>query len=696
MIDTNYPTLVATFAINSYTVSASAEAGGSVDDLGGTYNYQDGPTITATADAGYTFDGWTGGGTACTTEAVCDLSMIDTNYPTLVATFALSITYTVDYDTNGGDATLTQDTSTDGASITLPSPGVLADFIFDGWYEAEDLSGSSVGDDGDSYVPAANVTLYAKWVATVTYTVDYDTNGGDATLTQDTSTDGASVTLPSPGLLADSYFDGWYEAEDLSGSEVGDAGDEYVPSANVTLYAKWVATITYTVDYDTNGGDATLTQDTSTDGASITLPSPGVLADFIFDGWYEAEDLSGSEVGDAGDPYVPTGNVTLYAKWVADTGETYTVDYDTNGGDATLTQDTSTDGASITLPSPGVLADFIFDGWYEAEDLSGSEVGDAGDPYVPTGNVTLYAKWVADTGETYTVDYDTNGGDAALSQDTSTDGSAVNLPSPGTRSGYTFSGWYDNEGLTGSEVGDAGDPYVPSANVTLYAKWTPTGGGGGGGGGGSGPAPVNNVLPTITGSTSAESIVTANVGTWSNSNYYTYQWYYCTTASAGGSATAPLGCVRIGGATFATYTVEAAYSGSYLSVRIRAIGDGGSTDIFSATSAAVGVGEKPFSVKAVPPRIVGFAAIGQLLTAKRGQWIGAPTTYAYQWYRCTKVGLKSPRSVPTSCTLITGANAKRYTVTAADAGFFLRARVTATGAAGQGFRMSRSTGLIAN
>jgi uncharacterized repeat protein (TIGR02543 family) len=315
---------------------------------------------------------------------------------------------------------------------------------------------------------------------------------------------------------------------------------------------------------------------------------------------------------------------------------------------------------------------------------------------VPTGNVTLYAKWVADTGETYTVDYDTNGGDAALSQDTSTDGSAVNLPSPGTRSGYTFSGWYDNEGLTGSEVGDAGDPYVPSANVTLYAKWTPTGGGGGGGGGGSGPAPVNNVLPTITGSTSAESIVTANVGTWSNSNYYTYQWYYCTTASAGGSATAPLGCVRIGGATFATYTVEAAYSGSYLSVRIRAIGDGGSTDIFSATSAAVGVGEKPFSVKAVPPRIVGFAAIGQLLTAKRGQWIGAPTTYAYQWYRCTKVGLKSPRSVPTSCTLITGANAKRYTVTAADAGFFLRARVTATGAAGQGFRMSRSTGLIAN
>lgn len=50
-----------------------------------------------------------------------------------------------------------------------------------------------------------------------------------------------------------------------------------------------------------------------------------------------------------------------------------------------------------------------------------------------------------------------------------TDGS-VTLPTP-TKTGYTFAGWYSDEGLT-VKVGDAGASYKPSANKTLYAKWT--------------------------------------------------------------------------------------------------------------------------------------------------------------------------------------------------------------------------------
>ena len=50
-----------------------------------------------------------------------------------------------------------------------------------------------------------------------------------------------------------------------------------------------------------------------------------------------------------------------------------------------------------------------------------------------------------------------------------TDGS-VTLPTP-IRTGYTFGGWYSDDGLTAS-VGAAGDSYTPSADITLYAKWT--------------------------------------------------------------------------------------------------------------------------------------------------------------------------------------------------------------------------------
>lgn len=46
---------------------------------------------------------------------------------------------------------------------------------------------------------------------------------------------------------------------------------------------------------------------------------------------------------------------------------------------------------------------------------------------------------------------------------------AITLPLA-TKSGYMFGGWYADSDCT-TPVGEAGDTYVPTANVTLYAKW---------------------------------------------------------------------------------------------------------------------------------------------------------------------------------------------------------------------------------
>ena len=222
-----------------------------------------------------------------------------------------------------------------------------------------------------------------------------------------------------------------------------------------------------------------------------------------------------------------------------------------------------------------------------------------------------------------------------------------------------------------------------------------SGGGGGGGGGSSSPAPINTVSPELSGFTSPGASVVATSGTWEGASSYSFQWYRCTTASAVTQVTVPAGCVAITGADSATYLIQATDNGYWLRVRVRATGSGGATNIVSATSAKVGA--KPESVKARPPRVMnGLASAGSTLAAKRGQWTNGPVTYAYQWYRCTKAGLKNPKSVPVACTAITGATAKTYTVKAADKGSYLRVRVTATGATGQGFRMSRTTGIIPN
>jgi hypothetical protein len=72
------------------------------------------------------------------------------------------------------------------------------------------------------------------------------------------------------------------------------------------------------------------------------------------------------------------------------------------------------------------------------------------------------------------------------------------------------------------------------------------------------------------------------------------------------------------------------------------------------------------------PTISGTAKVGSTLTVSTGTWTGSPTTYAYQWQRCSS----------TSCADVTGATQKTYLVSSADVGRALRAVVTATNADG--------------
>jgi hypothetical protein len=89
-----------------------------------------------------------------------------------------------------------------------------------------------------------------------------------------------------------------------------------------------------------------------------------------------------------------------------------------------------------------------------------------------------------------------------------------------------------------------------------------------------------------------------------------------------------------------------------------------------------------------PPTISGTPRDDRTLTANNGTWNNNPTTFFYQWQRCNADG--------TSCTNITGATKKTYTLTSADIDHRMRVIVTASNADGQTAATSQPTDVVSS
>ena len=236
---------------------------------------------------------------------------------------------------------------------------------------------------------------------------------------------------------------------------------------------------TYTVTYSINGGSGTVpAARTASPGSTITLPSGNGLTrnGYMFGGWNTNSSGTGTNYT-SGSSYTVTGNVTLYARWIAAGTTTYTVTFNINSGSGTTpAARTASPGSTITLPSGSGLTrtDYTFVGWNTNAAGTGTNYG-AGSSYTVTGNVTLYARWIATGTTTYTVTFDINSGSGLTPiAETASSGSSITLPSGSwlTRTDYTFGGWNTNASGTGTNY-SAGFSYTVTGNVTLYAKWDP-------------------------------------------------------------------------------------------------------------------------------------------------------------------------------------------------------------------------------
>ena len=188
----------------------------------------------------------------------------------------------------------------------------------------------------------------------------------------------------------------------------------------------------------------------------------------------------------------------------------------------------------------------------------------------------------------------------------------------------------------------------------------------------AGLVPVLSAPPVVSGAPILGQPLSTTPGTWSGDQLvFEYQWERCVEPG--------VGCSPIPGATGATYTLVEGDLASSLRVTVSGKNGLGSASGTSMPTAFV-TGPSGAPVASLGPVIDGAVAPGATLTATTGTWTGTPTSFAYQWRRC------SPATG--ACVDVAEETAETYTLTAADSGSLLRVLVVATNAAGSGGALS--------
>jgi uncharacterized repeat protein (TIGR02543 family) len=147
-------------------------------------------------------------------------------------------------------------------------------------------------------------------------TVTFDANGATGTVPDPmTANAGFDITLPDKGdLEREGYtFGGWITAPHGTGENYGE-GESYMPTSDITLYARWYSTVTF----NANGATGTVPSPmTANAGFDITLPDKGDLEreGYTFGGWNTELEGTGTNY-DEGSSYVPTGNTKMHAWWI--------------------------------------------------------------------------------------------------------------------------------------------------------------------------------------------------------------------------------------------------------------------------------------------------------------------------------------------------------------------------------------------
>ena len=384
--------------------------------------------------------------------------------------------FTITFDRNGGSGNMDSVTVKAGTNYILLACGFTAPT--DQQFKAWEISGTEYK-VGDSYTVLGDTEIKALWensvITPTTYTVTVSNDGyGTGTATPSTAAAGTTITLtatPNKGY----HFKEW---QVIRGGVTITNNNFTMPNNNVEVKAIFEkdtppAPTEYTITMTSGGnGTASASHAKAVVGTEIRLTATPKTG-YHFKEW---EVISGGVTIESNKFIMPDGNVTIKAIFEKDpppvpTEYTITV---TSGGNGTA----SASHAKAVVGTEIRLTATPKTGYHlkEWEVISGGVTIKDDKFLMPNDNVEVKAIFEKDSPTEFTITFDGNGGTLSVGSMTTTNQKLASLPSASRSGSYSFDGWYTKKN-GGTNVTTA---TVFSANTTVYAHWTYTGGGGGG------------------------------------------------------------------------------------------------------------------------------------------------------------------------------------------------------------------------
>ena len=519
-------TLYARWNGKTFNVSFDRQGGtGGTTSVAATFNANM-PSASAPSRTGYIFkgyfDGRNGTGTQYYSASMSSLHKWDKSSVGTLYAYWEARTYTVSFNYNNGNGNNGSVIATyDSEMPSISGVPTRTGYIFAGYYDSANNGTKYYNADltsAKTWDKTSNTILYAHWVG-VDYSVRFDGNGS----TSGRMDNQAFVYATAQNLNANRFartgytFVGWNTEADGSGTSYDNSASVNNLTAEnngtVVLYAQWSANTyrvsldemcgpqSYTVEFNLNGGTGNIVSQTVTESNPLIYPNNPTRSGFIFGGWYLDPDCTERYEFNG----VLDGNLSLYARWTS-CAISNDSSYPWNLSNGVLTSTNKRDNSSSTykITAPVALTvSFSYKVSSEAKydfliiKKNGSELK-------KLSGSTSYVSYSVDLNAndyltfTYSKDHSqSSGSDCAyiseisyiskvsyssnvtvgqgIGRENLVYGSAFTLPVDISKVGYTFAGWYDGIGGTGTQYTDAEGNSVrvwdKAENTTLYPKW---------------------------------------------------------------------------------------------------------------------------------------------------------------------------------------------------------------------------------